>query len=131
MRVLQQPVTSSTLVSLASAPAATVGTPADDVVTPMIPSEDMMSMAQLLQSLRDAPFAEPTLVQQSLQQIQHCVASHLWHLMITRADLPAYIKMMKDFFLLARGELFQVFIEESRALMLAAPTLRADKGMQW
>jgi hypothetical protein len=36
---------------------------------------------------------------------------------------------MKDFFLLARGEFFQVFIEESQHLMAAAPSIRAEKGI--
>lgn len=36
---------------------------------------------------------------------------------------------MKDYFLLARGEFFQVLIEEGMALMSLPPTIRAEKGL--
>ena len=36
---------------------------------------------------------------------------------------------MKDFFLLARGEFFQVLIEEGMALMSLPPTSRSEKGV--
>ena len=86
-----------------------------------IPPQDAVSIAELLQCLRDKPFAETLLIHQVLQQvscelehrlliasvgltflclnsliawqIQQCVAAHLWTLIVSQADLPAYLKV--------------------------------------
>uniref|UniRef100_A0A8C4QKY4 Gamma-tubulin complex component n=1 Tax=Eptatretus burgeri TaxID=7764 RepID=A0A8C4QKY4_EPTBU len=40
--------------------------------------------------------------------------AHLWKLVVEEADLLGQLKVMKDFFLLGRGELFQAFIDTAQ-----------------
>jgi hypothetical protein len=120
MRVLQQ--------SIAGAASARASNLLASDFSP-IPSEDTAAMVSLLQNLRDNVFIEPLIIHQALQHIQHCLASHLWTLIVSKADLPVHLKAMKDFFLLARGEFYQVFIEESMALMALPPSNRAGRDI--
>ncbi|KAF9609511.1 hypothetical protein IFM89_016872 [Coptis chinensis] len=48
-------------------------------------------------------------------------ASHLWQLVVVRTDLNGHLKALKDYFLLAKGDFFQCFLEESRHLMRLPP----------
>jgi hypothetical protein len=48
---------------------------------------------------------------------------------VVRADLNGHLKALKDYFLLAKGDFFQCFLEESRQLMRLPPrqsTAEAD-----
>uniref|UniRef100_T1IZF1 Gamma-tubulin complex component n=1 Tax=Strigamia maritima TaxID=126957 RepID=T1IZF1_STRMM len=45
--------------------------------------------------------------------IRSCVAELLWKLVVEEVDLVCHLQILKDFFLLGRGELFQAFIEQS------------------
>jgi hypothetical protein len=50
-------------------------------------------------------------------------------LVVVRADLNGHLKALKDYFLLAKGDFFQCFLEESRQLMRLPPrqsTAEAD-----
>jgi hypothetical protein len=45
---------------------------------------------------------------------------------VVKADLLSHLQIMKDFFLLANGEFYHFFVEESRSLMSLPPTAKAD-----
>ncbi|MBA0560209.1 hypothetical protein Golob_017123, partial [Gossypium lobatum] len=65
----------------------------------------------------------------SVDSIRAIAASHLWQLVVVRADLNGHLKALKDYFLLAKGDFFQCFLEESRQLMRLPPrqsTAEAD-----
>ncbi|GAU43752.1 hypothetical protein TSUD_36460 [Trifolium subterraneum] len=65
----------------------------------------------------------------AVDSIQAIAASHLWQLVVVRADLNGHLKALKDYFLLAKGDFFQCFLEESRQLMRLPPrqsTAEAD-----
>uniref|UniRef100_A0A8C4QIT6 Gamma-tubulin complex component n=1 Tax=Eptatretus burgeri TaxID=7764 RepID=A0A8C4QIT6_EPTBU len=49
-----------------------------------------------------------------VDKIRNAVAEHLWKLVVEEADLLGQLKVMKDFFLLGRGELFQAFIDTAQ-----------------
>ncbi|XP_035548656.1 gamma-tubulin complex component 4 homolog [Juglans regia] len=44
----------------------------------------------------------------AVDSIRANAASHLWQLAVVRADLIGHLKALKDYFLLARGNFFQV-----------------------
>jgi len=46
--------------------------------------------------------------------IGECVAKKLWNLVVKKADLLYHLSVLKDYFLMARGEFYLVLIEESR-----------------
>ncbi|KAF5732646.1 Tubulin gamma complex-associated protein isoform 1 [Tripterygium wilfordii] len=65
----------------------------------------------------------------AVDSIRAIAASHLWQLVVVRADLNGHLKALKDYFLLAKGDFFQCFLEESRQLMRLPPrqsTAEAD-----
>lgn len=61
-----------------------------------------------------------------IEEIRQCVASRLWHFVIIQQNCLADIGAAKDYFLLGKGEFFQSFIEESRALMQLSPQSTAE-----
>ena len=53
---------------------------------------------------------------------------HLWTLVVEEADLYGQLRIMKDFFLLGRGELFLTFIDKAQLLLMAPPTITTQHG---
>ncbi|KAJ6662775.1 hypothetical protein lerEdw1_010979 [Lerista edwardsae] len=47
---------------------------------------------------------------------------HLWKLMVEESDLIGQLKIIKDFYLLGRGELFQAFIDVAQQMLKTPPT---------
>ncbi|XP_061886467.1 gamma-tubulin complex component 4 [Entelurus aequoreus] len=54
--------------------------------------------------------------------IRSTVAEHLWTLMVEESDLLEQLKIIKDFYLLGRGELYQVFIDLAQHMLKTPPT---------
>nr|XP_028562863.1 gamma-tubulin complex component 4 isoform X1 [Podarcis muralis] len=54
--------------------------------------------------------------------IRSTVAEHLWKLMVEESDLIGQLKIIKDFYLLGRGELFQAFIDTAQQMLKTPPT---------
>ncbi|XP_038605873.1 gamma-tubulin complex component 4 [Tachyglossus aculeatus] len=54
--------------------------------------------------------------------IRSTVAEHLWKLMVEDAGLLSQLKIIKDFYLLGRGELFQAFIDTAQHMLKTPPT---------
>ena len=53
---------------------------------------------------------------------------HLWKLAVEEAELFMQIKLMKDFFLLGRGELFLEFICQASPVLQNAPVGTSTRG---
>nr|CAD7441195.1 unnamed protein product [Timema bartmani] len=64
-------------------------------------------------------------------EIRTCVAEHLWQLAVEKAEMFTQIKLMKDFFLLGRGELFLEFIKLADITLKKTPssTSRRDVNL--
>ena len=56
-----------------------------------------------------------------IEEIRECVASRLWHLIVIRSNLMDDLRAAKDYFLLAKGEFYQTFLEEARTIMSLPP----------
>lgn len=54
--------------------------------------------------------------EQIIDEIKVCVTEHLSEIAITEADLSKQLKLIKDFYLLGRGELFYEFIKAVKPL---------------
>lgn len=48
-----------------------------------------------------------------IETIGECVSKKLWNLVVQKADLIHHLSILKDYFLLAKGEFYLVLIEES------------------
>uniref|UniRef100_A0A8D3CTM9 Gamma-tubulin complex component n=1 Tax=Scophthalmus maximus TaxID=52904 RepID=A0A8D3CTM9_SCOMX len=57
-----------------------------------------------------------------IDRIRSTVAEHLWTLMVEESDLLEQLKIIKDFYLLGRGELYQVFIDLAQHMLKMPPT---------
>ena len=76
--------------------------------------------------LSNLPEFNPILFGKVIEEIRECVASRLWHLIVVKSDLVSDLRAAKDYFLLAKGEFYQTFIDEARGLMQLPPQSTAE-----
>ena len=57
------------------------------------------------------------------------MSQRLWELIVSEADLIGHLDVLKDFYLLGRGELFLAFIDQSQALLSAPPSATTQHGI--
>ncbi|CAM6075957.1 unnamed protein product [Sphagnum tenellum] len=87
------------------------------------------NIASMLRDLKKAPNFHKMSFERAVDSIRATAATHLWQLVVVHADLIGHLKALKDYFLLAKGDFFQCFLEESRSLMRLPPrppTAEAD-----
>uniref|UniRef100_A0A8C7W987 Gamma-tubulin complex component n=1 Tax=Oncorhynchus mykiss TaxID=8022 RepID=A0A8C7W987_ONCMY len=82
--------------------------------------EDMF--ATELHRLKQQPFFSLVDFENLIDGIRSTVAEHLWTLMVEESDLLGQLKIIKDFYLLGRGELYQVFIDHAQHMLKTPPT---------
>ncbi|KAK1160807.1 gamma-tubulin complex component 4 [Acipenser oxyrinchus oxyrinchus] len=75
-----------------------------------------------LHRLKQQPLFSLVDFENLIDGIRSTVAEHLWTLMVEEADLLGQLKIVKDFYLLGRGELFQVFIDQAQHMLKTPPT---------
>ncbi|KAM6942653.1 gamma-tubulin complex component 4 [Xenentodon cancila] len=75
-----------------------------------------------LHKLKQQPLFSLVDFENLIDRIRSTVAEHLWTLMVEEADLLEQLKIVKDFYLLGRGELYQVFIDLAQHMLKAPPT---------
>lgn len=64
-----------------------------------------------------------------VQKISMCVClQHLWVMVVQEADLTGQLRVMKDFFLLGRGELCLAFIDQAQHLLKGPPAPSTEHG---
>ncbi|KDP28172.1 hypothetical protein JCGZ_13943 [Jatropha curcas] len=95
----------------------------------LLPQSEADKIEAMLQGLKESSEFHKRSFECAIDSIRAIAASHLWQLVVVRADLNGHLKALKDYFLLAKGDFFQCFIEESRQLMRLPPrqsTAEAD-----
>ena len=65
-----------------------------------------------------------------IDSIRSVVAKDLWRLCVKNAQLVSTLCMLKDFYLLGRGELFLAFIEEADVILKCPPTAVTEHDVQ-
>ncbi|CAH1254941.1 TUBGCP4 [Branchiostoma lanceolatum] len=83
-------------------------------------SEDQF--AEELHQLSKAPLFNLAAFESVIDRIRKSVAEHLWKLVVEEADLFGHLKLMKDFYLLGRGELYLAFIDCAQSILRGPPT---------
>jgi len=61
-----------------------------------------------------------------VDSIHTYLSRRLWSLVVERAHLHKHLRAVKDYFLLARGDLFQAFIDHTRGLLALPPSDTVD-----
>ncbi|XP_055010891.1 gamma-tubulin complex component 4 [Boleophthalmus pectinirostris] len=85
--------------------------------------------ASELHRLKQQPLFSLVDFENLIDHIRSTVAEHLWTLMVEEADLIEQLKIIKDFFLLGRGELYQVFIDLAQQMLKTPPTLKTHSDV--
>ncbi|KAM0948519.1 putative gamma-tubulin complex component protein [Dioscorea sansibarensis] len=100
-----------------------------DLFEELLPQSESDKIYAMLRQLKESPEFHKRLFESAVGSIRIIAANHLWQLVVIRADLNGHLKALKDYFLLAKGDFFQCFLEESRQLMRLPPrqsTAEAD-----
>ncbi|XP_060178637.1 gamma-tubulin complex component 4 [Lycium barbarum] len=95
----------------------------------LLPQAEADKIETMLQDLKESSEFHKRSFENAIDTIKAVAASHLWQLVVVRADLNGHLKALKDYFLLEKGDFFQSFLEESRQLMRLPPrqsTAEAD-----
>ncbi|KAK4766876.1 hypothetical protein SAY86_014627 [Trapa natans] len=95
----------------------------------LLPQSEADKIEVMLRDLKESSEFHKRSFECAVDSIKAIAASHLWQLVVVRADLNGHLKALKDYFLLAKGDFFQCFLEESRQLMRLPPrqsTAEAD-----
>ncbi|KAL8192009.1 hypothetical protein R6Q57_028130 [Mikania cordata] len=95
----------------------------------LLPQLEADKIESMLINLKESSEFHKRSFEGAVDSIRAIAASHLWQLVVVRADLNGHLKAIKDYFLLAKGDFFQTFLEESRQLMRLPPrqsTAEAD-----
>eukprot|EP00897_Mesotaenium_endlicherianum_P003149 jgi/Mesen1/2862/ME000174S02108 len=106
---------------------ATAGVGAPDQVAgceaqdPRELERDFRAIASLVAALQGRADVSIGALERAVAEAHTIAAHHLWHLMVHKADLAGHLRALKSSFLLAKGEFFQSFLEESRELMSVPP----------
>ena len=75
------------------------------------------SYSRKLILLQNAPEFRLSELETTIDEIRGLVAELLWKLMVQEADLFGQLRVIKDFYLLGRGELFLTFIDQAMPLL--------------
>ncbi|XP_041444202.1 gamma-tubulin complex component 4 isoform X2 [Xenopus laevis] len=87
------------------------------------------TFAAELHRLKQQPVFSLVDFESVLDRIRSTVAEHLWKLMVEESDLLGQLKIIKDFYLLGRGELFQAFIDIAQNMLKTPPTAVTEHDM--
>ena len=63
-----------------------------------------------------------------VDSVRETVSRHLHSLILEKSDLKNELQLIRDLYLLGRGELFQVFIEEADRFLKQPPTAATQHG---
>ncbi|KAF7659656.1 hypothetical protein LDENG_00294220 [Lucifuga dentata] len=80
------------------------------------------TFAAELHRLKQQPLFSLVDFENLIDGIRSTVAEHLWTLMVEESDLLGQLKIIKDFYLLGRGELYQAFIDLAQHMLKTPPT---------
>ncbi|XP_066510957.1 gamma-tubulin complex component 4 isoform X2 [Hoplias malabaricus] len=80
------------------------------------------TFAAELHRLKQQPLFSLVDFENVIDGIRSTVAEHLWTLMVEESDLLGQLKIIKDFYLLGRGELYQVFIDLAQQMLKTPPS---------
>ncbi|GBL95752.1 Gamma-tubulin complex component 4 [Araneus ventricosus] len=82
--------------------------------------------AKKFERLSSRPLFSLLSFETTIDDIKRCAAERLWEVIVKQANVVNHLKIMKDFYLLGRGELFLNFINEANNLLRMPVTTTAE-----
>ncbi|KAK5811366.1 hypothetical protein PVK06_026695 [Gossypium arboreum] len=87
----------------------------------LLPQSEADKIETMLQDLKESLDFHKRSFECSVDSICLYLLNCFLQLVVVRADLNGHLKALKDYFLLAKGDFFQCFLEESQQLMRLPP----------
>ncbi|KAJ0408691.1 hypothetical protein ATCC90586_007717 [Pythium insidiosum] len=91
---------------------------------------EAQDVVEAFQSLSAHSEFNAAALEHTVERIRVRVASRLYSEIVVKTDFVRHLHLLKELFLLARGELFQALIERSSTLMAAKPAAKAADELQ-
>ncbi|KAG8181727.1 hypothetical protein JTE90_028266 [Oedothorax gibbosus] len=82
--------------------------------------------AKKIEKLLSKPSFSLLCFETTIDDIRKCAAERLWQVIVKGANVVHHLKIMKDFYLLGRGELYLNFIVEANQLLKMPVTTNAE-----
>ena len=64
-----------------------------------------------------------------VEQVREYVAHKLWELVVLKSDLLSHLRALKQYYLLAKGEFYHLFLEEACTMMALPPTETSERDI--
>ncbi|KAG7203271.1 hypothetical protein KM043_010365 [Ampulex compressa] len=105
----------------------------DFIITPKLENsiwgEREYEYFQKLQNLQSKPIFNIVEFERTIDELKQCVTEHLWHVAVEEAQLVQQLKLVKDFFLMGRGDLFLEFIRLTAHVLNKPPTNHTSRDV--
>ncbi|KAG1710726.1 hypothetical protein DVH05_013451 [Phytophthora capsici] len=92
---------------------------------------EVQDIATAMSRLARQPVFDVVAVEHEVEKVRRHVASRLHEEIVVKSDFVGYLHVLKGFFLLSRGEVFQTFIERSYGMMLTNPTSKSEEDVNF
>ena len=83
-----------------------------------------------LHELQKKPLFHLPSFEKEIGMIKSRITEHLWCLLVEEGELLRHLKLLKDFYLLGRGEIFRSLIEKSKDLLKVPPTANTGHNIK-
>ncbi|KAG7382405.1 Gamma-tubulin complex component 4 [Phytophthora pseudosyringae] len=90
---------------------------------------EVQDVIMAMSDLARRPVFDVVAVEHDVEKVRRHVASRLHEEVVVKSDFVGYLHVLKGFFLLSRGEVFQTFIERSFDMMLVKPTTKSEEDV--
>ncbi|GMF61678.1 unnamed protein product [Phytophthora fragariaefolia] len=90
---------------------------------------EAQTVVAAIAALARRPVFDVVAVEHEVEKVRRHVASRLHEEVVVKSDFVGYLHVLKGFFLLSRGEVFQTFIERSFDMMLLKPTSKSEEDI--
>lgn len=88
--------------------------------------KDAQDIVQIMSNIARRREFDALALEQAVERIRADVASRLHDLVVVQSRFADFLETLKNYFLLARGEIFHAFIERSFLLMQQKPTTKSE-----
>lgn len=82
-----------------------------------------------LQNLQAKSFFDIVEFDRTVNELKQCVTKLLWHVAVEEAQLMQQLRLVKEFFLMGRGDLFLEFIKLTAHILNKAPTNHTSRDI--
>ncbi|KAG3198904.1 hypothetical protein PC128_g5676 [Phytophthora cactorum] len=92
---------------------------------------EVQDVVRTMSELARRPVFDVVAVEHDVEKVRRHVASSLHEEVVVKSDFVGFLHVLKGFFLLSRGEVFQTFIERSFDMMLMKPTTKSEEDVNY